>query len=159
MLQSLMNESLFVVIAIFLMSLIGAYILFKILKATAAIKNEKFHAGGALAGFIILYGTMFQSYQSLHYIEETENKLKVAQKALERDEINGKLVPNAQNAKIVLATQQTDADDDGNFRLLTQCINPEDEDIKVYVISQDGRYKSLRISSKDQMKGIQIKSF
>ena len=158
MIETLMRESLVVVIMIFLMSMAGAYILFKTLKATAIIKNAKFQAGGALAGFIILYATMFQSFQSLHNIEETESKLKIALKSLERSEIDGTIFPSAQDAKIVLAVQQTDADDNGKFKLLAKCISPEDDDIKVYVISGNGGYKSLRISSKEQMKGLQIRT-
>lgn len=75
---SLTSNSLVVVITIFILSLIGAYILFKVLRATAMIKNTKFQAGGALAGFIILYGTMFQSYQRLQNVKEIEGRLKEA---------------------------------------------------------------------------------
>lgn len=158
MFDSLLSESLFVVAAMFFMSLIGAYILFAVLKSVAQINNKAYQAGGALAGFIILYATLFQSYQSLHHIEETENNLKAAQKHLEKNEINGTIIPTSQTAKIVLATQQTDADDNGKFKLLAKCINPVDDDVKVYVISQDGRYRSLRISSMDKMKNLEIKT-
>lgn len=151
-----MSHSLVVVAAIFLMSLVGAYILFAVLKSVAQISNKAYQAGGALAGFIILYGTMFQSFQSLHNIEKTENELRAAQNKLDNIEINGTITPSSHNDKIVLAAQQTDADDNGKFKLLAKCISPEDDDVKVYVISPDGRYKSWRISSKEQMKNIQI---
>ena len=158
MFDSLLSESLFVVTAMFFMSLIGAYILFAVLKSVAQINNKAYQAGGALAGFIILYATLFQSYQSLHHIEVTEKELKTAQKLLEKNEINGTLIPSSQTAKIVLAIQQTDADDNGKFKLLAKCINPEDDDVKVFVISQDGRYRSLRIASMDKMKNIEIRT-
>lgn len=158
MLEALMGDSLVVVAAIFFMSLVGAYILFAILKSVAQISNKAYQAGGALAGFIILYLTMFQSYQSLHHIEVTEKELKVAKKSLEKNEINGTIIPNSQTAKIVIATQQTDADDNGKFKLLAKCISPEDDDVKVYVIFQDGRYRSLRIPSTDKMKNLEIRT-
>ena len=60
--------------------------------------------------------------------------------------------------KIVLAVQQTDADDDGRFKLLAKCISPEDDDVKVFVISQDGKYKSKRILSSEHMRDINIKT-
>lgn len=147
---------------IFMLSLIGAYILFKVLRATAMIKNTKFQAGGALAGFVILYGTMFQSYQSLQNVKEIEGRLKEAKDEIgflktrmDASQIKGTIIPTDRNTKIVLAVKQADPDENGQFRLSASCIDPEKDDIKVFVISEKG-YKFKSIFSRDEMKGIQI---
>lgn len=156
MLDTSISSGLDAVIVIFSMSLFGSYVLFKILKATAVIKNEKFQAGGALAGFIILYVTMFQSYQPLRDAKDTENKLAETRALLANRTIKGSLIPNLSNTKIILATQQTDTDSEGKFKLLTKCINPDDDDIKVYVISANGSFVSRRLSSMEQMDNFNI---
>lgn len=149
-----------VVIVIFLMSLIGAYILFKILKSTAVMNNAKYQAGGALAGFIILYGTIFGSYHSLQNVSEIRKELdkaRLLQDNLGERQINGTIIPSDRNAKIVLAVQQTGADDSGNFRLLARCIDPKNDDLKIFVIHED-KYQFKRISSRDDINHLQIKT-
>lgn len=54
-----------IVTIMFLMSLIGAYVLFKLLKSTAVIKRTGYQAGGALAGFLLIYGILFYSYDKM----------------------------------------------------------------------------------------------
>lgn len=56
---------LFVVAVMFILSLIGAYVLFKYLKSSALIKREGYKAGGAIAGFLLIYGILFYSFDSL----------------------------------------------------------------------------------------------
>lgn len=58
-------EIVFILTLIFSLSLIAAIVLFKVLKSTAIIKKAGYQAGGALAGFIIIYSTLYYSYSSL----------------------------------------------------------------------------------------------
>jgi hypothetical protein len=58
-------EILIVVTVIFTLSIIAALILFKVLKSTAIVKKAGYQAGGALAGFIIIFSTLYYSYESL----------------------------------------------------------------------------------------------
>lgn len=44
---------------LFLLSLSGAYVLFKFLESVAQIDKASYRAGGALAGFLIIFGTLF----------------------------------------------------------------------------------------------------
>jgi len=60
-----MQETLIVLIIVALLSLLAAIVLFKVLKSTALIKKAGYQAGGALAGFIIIYSTLYYSYDSL----------------------------------------------------------------------------------------------
>lgn len=60
-----MENTLVVLTLIFSLSLIAAIVLFKILKSTALVKKAGYQAGGALAGFIIIYTTLYYSYTSI----------------------------------------------------------------------------------------------
>lgn len=60
----MINSVLFAVSVIFALSLIGAYVLFKLLKSTAIVKKAGYQAGGALAGFLIIFGTLFYAYNT-----------------------------------------------------------------------------------------------
>lgn len=53
------------VTVIFVLSLGGAIVLFKFLKSSAIIKKTGYQAGGALAGFLLIYGTLFYSFDKL----------------------------------------------------------------------------------------------
>jgi len=59
------NLSLLVVCVFFGLSLGGAFVLFKFLDATAQIQNKKFTAGGAIAGFIIIFLLLTNAFSTL----------------------------------------------------------------------------------------------
>lgn len=63
------DVNLWAAVIFFLLSLIGAVVLFKLLKSTAIIKKAGYQAGGALAGFLLIYGTLFYSYESMSKVE------------------------------------------------------------------------------------------
>ena len=50
---------------IFFLSLLGAYILFQVLEATAQGKLQGFTVGGSLAGFIIIFLLLYRSVKNL----------------------------------------------------------------------------------------------
>jgi hypothetical protein len=54
--------ALLAVSVVFLMSLLGALVLFKVLKSSALIKRPGYQAGGALAGFLLIYGALYYSF-------------------------------------------------------------------------------------------------
>lgn len=61
-----MEQTLLIVVsAIFALSLMGAYVLFRFLKSTAIIKKTGYQAGGALAGFLLIFGALYGSYSHL----------------------------------------------------------------------------------------------
>ena len=65
-----MNSTVAVVAAVFALSLLGAVVLFHFFKSSALIKQKTYQAGGAVAGFIVIYGLLFASY---HQIERLAN--------------------------------------------------------------------------------------
>ncbi len=70
-----MNVLLIPLSVIFALSLSGSVVLFKFLSSSATIKKKSYKAGGAIAGFILIYGLLFTSFNSW-YKAETEQKLK-----------------------------------------------------------------------------------
>lgn len=56
--------TLIVIVVFFVSSLAGAFVLFKVLKSTALIKKVGYQAGGALAGFLLIYSALYYSFQS-----------------------------------------------------------------------------------------------
>jgi len=50
---------------IFILSLIGAIVLFKFLQSSALIQKAGYQAGGALAGFLLIFGILHYSMGSL----------------------------------------------------------------------------------------------
>lgn len=55
--------TLIVIVVIFGSSLAGAFVLFKILRSTALITKVGYQAGGALAGFLLIYSALYYSFQ------------------------------------------------------------------------------------------------
>lgn len=53
------------VVLIFLLSLIGAYTLFGLLDSFAFIKQKHHQAGGAIAGFLLIYAALYSSLGNL----------------------------------------------------------------------------------------------
>ena len=61
-----------IVAAVFLLSLLGAVILFKFFESTALIREKAYQAGGAFAGFVIIYGLLFTSYYRIEQLKNEE---------------------------------------------------------------------------------------
>ncbi len=152
-------RSIYVIIIFFVLSLIGAFVLFKFLKSTAIIKNPKYQAGGALAGFVIIFGLLFGGYSKLedHDNERLRSEIASLRQKLQTAPIEGEIIPYRKHTKIVLGVKQTDPDNSGQFRLLANCIDPEQDDVKIYVISEN-KHIVKSIFSKNEMRGIKIRT-
>jgi len=137
-----MDINVLVIATFFSLSLLGAYVLFKFLDSQALIDDKRYKAGGAIAGFILIYGCLFGAYYKLE-----SNKTQF---------IEGTITPYTRFTKVVLAVKQTDPDTSGNFRMSANCIDLDKDDVKVYVFSEDGRPISKNIFNKDDLKGMKI---
>lgn len=120
----------------FLLSLTGAYILFKFLKSSAIVKTHRYRAGGAVGGFLLIYGMLYGSYyQMANQIAE-----QLAKK--QGPTITGTVTPQLEGGKVVLAVAANQPDSQGHFRLST----PFNLDLKksgasLYLIApQDARF-------------------
>lgn len=99
---------------IFVLSLGGAIVLFRFLKSSAMIRKAGYQAGGALAGFLLIYGTLYYSSANLsdrlNAGELTWTVVGVVQKA-------GARIHDGVSIKQIPPTPQAVTDIGGNFRL------------------------------------------
>lgn len=146
-----MNEinPIFVVSAIFLLSLLGAFVLFKFLKAYARIRRKGYQAGGALAGFLLIYGALYTSYDRIENARIEEAKLE-RQANEQRDatlnsqswSITGTVVRgdttvhNGIVVRLIPPVPATSSDLSGNFRLDNVHLKSPDAYPEIYVESQ-----------------------
>jgi len=137
-------------------------VLFKFFENTAMVKSKQFQAGGAIAGFIIIFILLTNAYAKLKNdtVEKLKEELETARMEIERANhkltpacIDGVITPYEKDAKIVLAVQQTDADMTGRFKFSAICVDPDNDDVKLYLISPTN-YKFMRIDSKQSMRNI-----
>ncbi len=152
-----MSSTLFVISTIFVLSLLGAVVLFKFFESRAIVKTKKYQAGGAIAGFIILYSILYISYAN---IEKTGNvemlrELKILRAKVEPKFISGAIEPYQENTKIVLAVKEIDTDSKGKFRLKAPCIDPEIDDVRLFIMTEKGSF-DWAIYSEDEMTDINI---
>lgn len=156
------NFNLLLIASFFFLSLVGAVVLFKFFKSTAAVQSKQYQAGGAIAGFIIIFMLLTFSYERIkndteiqqkNALDSTRQELDHAKEKLLRESIEGVITPYASDTKIVLAVQQTEADMQGKFKFSATCIDPDTDDVKLYLISP-GKFKFMRIDSKQAMKRI-----
>lgn len=135
-----------IVIAFFSCSLLASYVLFRLLKSTARVGKSSWQAGGALAGFVIVFLSMQGTYKSISDIESTkarltstEADLQSAKQQLAAKTIAGKIQPNLVETKVVLAVAATDPDGNGLFRFDGRCLDPVTDDLRLYFI-REGRH-------------------
>lgn len=89
-----MNTQLIVAVVLFLLSLLGAYVLFKVLKSAAWIKRPDYQAGGALAGFLLIFATLSMTHYKLSALESDDLeavKLDLEQRIAELRQDNAEL--------------------------------------------------------------------
>ncbi len=136
----------------FLVSLLAAYLLFKFLKSSAVVTSHKHKAGGALAGFVIVYGVLFGSYYQFVGMQQKQlqsqydqlkksydDLKKLNQSLLEAPPIVGQVGPDLQSVEFVLAVDKQEPDKDGRFALTPPCsLNPEGGRATIYALAQEG---------------------
>jgi hypothetical protein len=66
-----MNIMLIPLSVMFTLSLVGSVILFRFLKSSATIKKKSYQAGGAIAGFILIYGLLYASFNGMYKNEKS----------------------------------------------------------------------------------------
>jgi hypothetical protein len=113
----------------FLLSLVGAVVLFRFFKSSALIKTKTYQAGGALAGFVIIFGLLFGAYDQVETRHDkaldTENEnLKDENATLTQDikklrallPVKGKVKPYKDAVQIFLSVANPRLDSlDGHF--------------------------------------------
>ena len=142
-------HELVVVAVLFILGLVAAWLLFRILQSTAAITRKDYQLGGAAAGFLIIYSALYYSYRELARIDVEGMRAEAAScatslSAAERElPIGGTVSPVLKNATVVLAVKTITLPDDGRFRLPAKGIDLKRDAVSIYVIgeNQHGYYQ------------------
>lgn len=153
-----MDNPLVAVLILFSLSLLAAVLLFKFFKASAVFATKRYRAGGAIAGFCIVFTLLYTSFFTLagkrneldrasyneqikQHEEEISNlkaqilRLQHRLKPLEiKGTLGGQYLKNRET-KLVLAVQAADANPDGRFHLSAPGVNPDKSMVAVYVVS------------------------
>lgn len=101
------------------LSLLGAVVLFRFFKSSALVKRKTYQAGGAIAGFIIIYGALFTSYYQVNRLENGKyRELNVQyERMLRGATLSGKVGPDTRPLRILLAVATTQPDSSGHFKI------------------------------------------
>ncbi len=113
----------------FLMSLIGAVVLFRFLRSTALIKSKGYQAGGAVAGFLLIYSALFGSYARLIEVSTIR--------------VTGTVRPSQYPLKVILAMGEAAPDSNGNFFIDTARVDVNRVPVKVLVLTDDNHVFAL----------------
>jgi hypothetical protein len=154
------SNPLIVITLLFLLSFTAAVVLFAFFKSTAVIRSTKYQAGGAIAGFMLVYGILYPSYQrvandkNLQKLEDDKSvikQLEVQNKQLHEQEdkhqqfetprdISGTVFPNRGRIKVVLAFTDGEVRTDNKFRLSAPCVDVRNRPYTLYVIGNGVSY-------------------
>jgi hypothetical protein len=136
-----MDPILIIVSILFVLSLLGATVLFKFFKSSAIIKNKKYQAGGAIAGFILIFGVLYTTYANIEakkyedlvqQNKQLKNKYDLLKTNYDEQmnkklQIKGRINPfHSGYTRIILTGNEVNPDSDGKFSLEAPCLDPKD---------------------------------
>jgi len=146
---------------LFAASLVAAFVLFKLLQSTAAITKKEYQVGGAAAGFLVIYGALYGSYEHLQSLQLTSCQASLAadEKSLAADQgqmtFQGAVDPALQDATVVLTVKQTNPDSSGRFLLQKKGVDLVNDSVALYVITES-KYFKKQIFPGDNTSNLQI---
>ena len=156
--------SLVVTSVLFGLSLLAAWVLFNLLKSTAAVSKPEYQLGGAAAGFVV-----FLSLLSGIYIEVNNQKMQqqladLTQKLTEatnaekkgdaclqeRTDVtySGTVTPPVPAANVVLGVYEVPLQQDGKFAIKAHNIKPSEFPF-IYVIGADSHAPYRQVFAED----------
>lgn len=96
---------LLVITALFTMSLLAAWVLFKILQSTASVSKPEYQLGGAAAGFVVILSILSLTYMQVNSRQIDDNLKNANQKIeeLQKRADVGKSCLDAQKAEVTYA--------------------------------------------------------
>jgi len=127
---------------VFTLSLVGAVVLFRFLKSSALIKAKTYRAGGAVAGFAIIYYLLSGSYYKIEALKNQELKsriedLKEQLKQLDTTIVSGEVEPDRQPVKVRLVFDAVEPDSEGKFNFQVPRVVLDSPTAALYAITDD----------------------
>jgi hypothetical protein len=135
-----MPTELLAVAVFFLLSLGGAWVLFKWLSSTAGITRKDYQLGGAAAGCVILFSVMYGAYNHLVGLKlgDLQAQLNACKGQRDADErqlhIMGTVAPPPKRATLVLVAKAIPLPDSGRFDLIAKGIDFKNAPPSFYVM-------------------------
>lgn len=166
--------SLIIIIVLFLLSLTAAVILFAFFKSTAVVTSKRYQAGGAIAGFIIVFGLLHLSFVK---VAGYENKIKGLQDTITKKttkitnleteitgyqaftkvhDVSGRVDPYSDKTKVALVLSEADLPINRKFRLSAPCLDLKNSRTALYII-QEGRQHLYEIFPDQDLSALDIK--
>jgi hypothetical protein len=132
-----------VIPVLFALSLLAAVLLFKFFESTAVITTKEYKAGGAIAGFIIVFLMLFYAYSRI----------------VPTKELSGTLVKPPESAIVVLGINDTQPDQNSAFNLKSPaaCVAPNNDHLALYVLSPDGRFVKYNLHKGENLTHLDFK--
>lgn len=115
--ENILNHPLFFFVIDFLLSLICTFILFKFLKSSASIIKPTWRAGGAIAGFILIFSMSF------YFTDSWIDKYKIWEQETKSYNIEGVILLDSAryhdgiNIIEIPQSERTHTEEDGSFTL------------------------------------------
>jgi hypothetical protein len=165
---------LVVISVLFGLSLLGAYVLFKILQSTATVTKPEYQLGGAAAGFVVILTIVSVTYVQVDDkkqrddISDLQRKLNALAPELEKGKTclaetekdfvyGGTVSPSIEEANVMLVISAVKLQDDGKFQIKVRHVKPTDGP-SLYVIGGSGHTVYKQVFDNDDPTNLTIKS-
>jgi hypothetical protein len=153
---------LIIVFVLFSLSLIAAVILFAFFKSTAVIRTPRYQAGGAIAGFVIVFAILQLSFTKVSgYATQQQTINDLQAKVVEYDkftrshDISGSVDPYSEKTKVAFVVTEADLPVNRRFRLTAPCVDLKKGRSALYII-QEGRSFLYEIFPDDDLSALRI---
>lgn len=157
---------LVVISVLFGLSLLAAWILFKVLQSTATVSKPEYQLGGAAAGFVVILSLLSVTYIQ---VDDKRNQDKItditrqladatrraldgeecrAQRAASEVIYSGTVKPPLKSANVVLAVSTVQLQQDGRFAIKVHNVRPQDFP-SIYVIGEQAKAPYKQVFAQD----------
>ena len=163
---------LVVISVLFGLSLLAAWVLFKVLQSTATVSKPQYQLGGAAAGFVVILTILSVTYMQVDDKKKQDN---ITQLTSERDAAraeaakgkacleeqsaevtySGTVTPSVQDANVVLGVSEVQLQQDGKFAIKTHNVKPSDLPY-IYVIGADSHAPYRQVFATDDPANLTI---
>jgi len=157
---------LVIISVLFGLSLLAAWILFKVLQSTATVSKPEYQLGGAAAGFVVILTLLSVTYiqvddkRNQNKITEITKQLAdattkasngtecLAQQSANEVIYSGTVTPPLTYATVVLGVSEVPLQRDGRFAIKVHNVKPSDFPY-IYVIGEDANAPYKQVFAKD----------
>ena len=164
---------LVVISVLFSLSLLAAWILFRVLQSTATVSKPEYQLGGAAAGFVVILSILILAYMQVDSRKNQDNINKLTTQLTQAlaDAAKGAACVAEQSAEVtysgtvspagvpyanvVLGVSEVQLQEDGRFAIKVRHVRPSDLP-SIYVIGADSRAPYRQVFETDNPTSLTI---